>query len=668
MVRNLSAFGHEDQQQTGMGLGDMRRFEVRVLSALLTLTAAATLAALPPSDDTPVGVDDVAHLRRLAMSAVVRDVVRDRPAYRSRPNVPVNLASVPGPPGVDVGKVKTVPVGGQRIRLAVPDGALPWRYLVDPDLVRQFGLEAIIRGISAWDGIPGSRWATEFAGLAPRSLQTAVADGHSTIYRRRDCPGKQLGAVRWQLHPDVAALEVRNGTGAVFSSEVDIGVCPRVRSATQLVITLRHEVGHVIGQAHVCERHGRCPRPVGGVPASCRVMFWQLNGCATPLREADRDMVRHLYPALPRLWGADAIQAAARVSYATVATGQATHAILATVDFQMWQLAPAVLLSSLRDAPLLLDQPDPVHCVSAPVGQELARMAAIDATVHLVGGWPTHCDGALAKWGLRVQRAWPTPGPSPQGSAQFQAQLRAADQVRHAFSSAGEPSNEVVLAPLPQVGAHPRVRAAQTAVGWSAVAFAAVRRAPVLFIDGQRISPSFRVWLARRPDVNAVFAIGGVTHLHPLLLADLRRLGLRTRRVAGSAPTHITLRMLKLMEADRPIVVSPLDAPQMQAVGASLAARTAATMVVVNADHAAVDWMADRTPSGGALVASPSQVAYRTQSLLAPFFQPAVDSRLNFAWRPRKAQLARHGDQPCALAVIARWGKRVSAAETATHC
>ncbi|HWH32162.1 MAG TPA: hypothetical protein VNU01_05770 [Egibacteraceae bacterium] len=603
----------------------------RFVAASVALLAAAVLFAAPPTDDSGrPRAEDVARLRRVAYAELRVD--GPRPPFRPYPAAAIGLATPAGDPPRARGRVQTVAGPREDWRLALADGALPFTYEVDRELARRVGLGTVIEAVSAWDGVTGSRWRTRFAGLSRRPLDEAYPDGRSTVYLRTRCPAGLLGSVRWQLGPSVATLDVRGGTGAVFTSEVDIAVCPLAERGDRVRRTLLHEVGHVMGLEHLCERGRPCPPAVDGVPADCRVMHWLLRGCGERIRDAERDLARHLYPTLPRLWGPGAAETAVRASYATVPTQSARRVVLARPGTHPWLLAPVLLEAAPDDAPLLFAEPELGGCVPAPAGGELARAAGPGAEVLLVGAWPPSCDEVLAGWGLRVRRRMVSPsGHGWTGADRMRAQIDAAELVLRRHAEDGRPSTELVLAPLP-AGVHAGpLDGEETALAWSAAAVAAARRAPLLLVAGPRLPSAVAAFLREHAEIRTVHAVGGATRLHPLLLHQLRRTGRATTRASGVSAPRVTAATAAAFNAGAPLFAAPVATPDEQALAASLAARTGGMMAVVGGGSARPlrDAAAPRRPAGGALVAGPGDVPATVHWSLTEVVLPASDPRLD---------------------------------------
>lgn len=624
-------------------------WNARVLAALVALVAAAALIAAPPTDDGgQPRADEVARLLRLAAASTRPS--GGRPPFRPRPVTAVGLAAPAAEPPEAYGPVQTVEGPEQRWPLAFADGALPFSYEVDRELADRVGLRTVLRAMSAWDGVEGSRWRTRFVRMSRRPLDEAYPDGVSTVYLRKQCRGGLLGSVHWQLSPSVASVDVRGGTGGVYTAEVDIALCPRAGTPELAHRTLLHEVGHVMGLEHLCERGGRCPDPLGDIVPRCRVMHWRLSRCGAEVREAEEDLARHLYPTLPRLWGPDVVRTAIRATYATVPTQAARRVVLARPGTHPWRLAPALLEAAPDDAPLLLADPDLGSCVPDPVGGELARAAAPGAVVTLVGTWPSSCEAVLRSWGLRVERhdapgapggpgtggrAPGEPTPAAESAARrWAAQLAAADRL---LARRGTQAAELVIASRPTGLYGGGLEGAETATAWAAAALAAEIGAPLVLVGGGRLPTALEAWLRERPQVRHVHAVGGAEALHPLLLHQIRRLGLGTSRVPGVSPARVTAGTIAAFPGTAPLFVAPLAAPDEQAIAASLAMRTGGPLVVVAGETVRhlVDALGVRRARGGALVAGPADVPPSIHWTLTRRVQPAADQRLDMEWRFR---------------------------------
>ena len=193
-------------------------------------------------------------------------------------------------------------------------------------------------------------------------------------------------------------------------------VCPRISDPEVLARAIRHEVGHVIGLAHLCDRGQDCWAPgMGEGPLGCRVMYWQARSCQVGIDEDDRLAVATLYPTLRPLGGPTAVQTAARASFGVVADGAAPTVVVLAVADDDGMAAPAAVLAARRGGPFLLGDPDPNSCFTGAGGHEVSRALARRGTLVLVGGWPDACERVAFDWDVTLRRV-PTADPTAGGA------------------------------------------------------------------------------------------------------------------------------------------------------------------------------------------------------------------------------------------------------------
>jgi hypothetical protein len=294
-------------------------------------------------------------------------------------------------------------------QVLVADVALPWAYWLDPAVPDLVDEAVVHEAMSAWDDVPGSRWAVAFAGYAePGTHPTgsrsgrAVADGRSTVFAEDSCEG--LTTANAYLFADGGLGVDRYSTRASQILEADIGICPRAVDPVALRLALVHEVGHVVGLAHLCDPADDCWRDgMGEGPHGCRVMFWQARPCQVGLDDADRLSVATTYPVLRPLWGPTPAEAVARVSFALWDDGQAPAAVVVDDDVAAPVLAAAATAAARLGGPLLLGAPDDTGCLAGPAAREVNRVLRRRGVVVLVGAWPATCARTAYDWDVLLR-------------------------------------------------------------------------------------------------------------------------------------------------------------------------------------------------------------------------------------------------------------------------
>lgn len=282
------------------------------------------------------------------------------------------------------------------------DAALPWRYHLDPAVPGSVDQLAVHQAVAEWDDSPGSRWSSEFVGI---QAGTNVADGRSTIFMEAACEG--LTTANSYLYTDGGLGINRYGTQATQILEADIGLCPPLADggADEVALAVRHEVGHVIGLAHLCDPGDDCwVEGMGRGPSGCRVMFWQARPCQTSLTEDDRFALATLYPTLKPLSAPSEVLTAARVSFAMFADLAAEGGVVIQADTAASVAPAAAALASAIDGPLLVADPSPDVCLGGAAAVEINRTLQRRAPMFLVGDFAGPCHQQAYDWQVTLRR------------------------------------------------------------------------------------------------------------------------------------------------------------------------------------------------------------------------------------------------------------------------
>lgn len=444
----------------------------------------------------------------------------------------------------------------------VSDAALPWQVWLDPDLLAVHD-EAIIRAsLAAWDGTAGSRWATEVLGVQPGGNEV---DDRSTIFLEKECVG--LTTANAYVHPYGAIPSERYGSPATYVAEADIGICPFVSSPEELARAIRHEVGHVMGLAHLCDVGDVCwTEFMGSGPSSgCRTMFWEARPCQDSITERDRLAAVDLYPTVRPLTGPGPAWASARASFALWPDGTARAAVVIPTEGG-GAGPPAAALAGRLDAPLLVSPPTDGSCLAPVVLEELARVLARRGTLVLVGdGFATGCEALARAWDLRLIRIdEPTDGSLSVAVART---ALAADPPGAAASSQAT----VVLAR--QRGADGPVAALLAARLGVPLLMLPVGVAPPVILDHLVVAGTTEAWL--------VGEVGTDADLRSTLAAE----GVTSRSVAGPdrVATAEAVAAIVMREApnDGPpaAILAPADGVHPALIGVAVGARVGASLL-----------------------------------------------------------------------------------------
>jgi hypothetical protein len=286
---------------------------------------------------------------------------------------------------------------GQPGLWVLPTTAVPLDFVVEQEVIDRFGEEELRTAIESWNDTPGSRFGARISRVVDVGVEERRRDGVNRIFfDRRSCGGRYLA--RAHLWP--GELVVRDGRAARYITEVDLGVCDRLRPQ-QLAGVIRHELGHIAGLDHLCDEGEECHRPGMAPDNTCRVMSPRAHPCQEPT-QGDRDGLVHLHPRLPRVSGGDGRTTSASASFATHPTRRAAlRAVITPYDADLdLRVAAATLAGHLGAPHLLVDD----QCTSGPAGQALDRVVAVVGSVYAVGPVAEPCLATLrGAWALGVE-------------------------------------------------------------------------------------------------------------------------------------------------------------------------------------------------------------------------------------------------------------------------
>jgi hypothetical protein len=286
---------------------------------------------------------------------------------------------------------------GQPGLWVLPTSAVPLEFVVEQEVIDRFGEQELRTAIESWNDTPGSRFGARISRVVDVGVEERRRDGVNRIFvDRRSCGGRYLA--RAHLWP--GELVVRDGRAARYISEVDLGVCDRLRPR-QLAGVIRHELGHIAGLDHLCDEGEECHRPGMAPDNTCRVMSPRAHPCQEPT-QGDRDGLVHLHPRLPRVSGGDGRTTSASASFATHPTRRAAlRAVITPYDADLdLRVAAATLAGHLGAPHLLVDD----ECTSGSAGRALDRVVAVVGSVYAVGPVPEPCLATLrGAWALRVE-------------------------------------------------------------------------------------------------------------------------------------------------------------------------------------------------------------------------------------------------------------------------
>lgn len=473
-------------------------------------------------------------------------------------------------------------------QVVLGDVALPWTYWLDPAVPETVDEPTVHHAVGAWDIVPGSRWASAFAGYRPSP--GPIADGHSTIFMEVECG--DLTTANAYLFTDGGLGVDRYGTTATQILEADIGICPRVVDSRQLARAVTHEIGHVVGLAHLCDPGEECWEPaMGEGPHDCTVMFWQARSCQSSLSPGEQAATVALYPTLRRLAGPDATEATARASFAVIDDGAAPLVVVVTPETPASLVAAAATLAGRAGGSLLLAAPTVDRCLDGSAARETNRSLARRGTLVLVGQWPQACSDLAYDWDVGLRHV---PEADPGAGAIAVAEL-------------GGPATGAVL-----VGA-----GAPVAELLAAASLAAGRGQPLLLVDGGGLTEAVGARL-QAGGATAVTVVGGTGSVPAAAEAGLP--GIEVTRLDAGDPVATALVVADVQRAegrDGIVLAAPTGGEAFAAV--AVAARDSSAVVGVgpDVDPQVLGWLGTTLPPRGWALGDEAQLPPATLAAYA---------------------------------------------------
>lgn len=517
--------------------------------------------------------------RRLGRAAgivlvVVGLLVAARPApIASGPRPPVDRGSAiadrttPPLPHVDE-RFATLPFlddVGRPGTWVLADAVKPLRMVVEREVADRYGVDGVGRALEQWNATPGSTFSVGLTGIADDGVDRKLRDGVNRVFLDRAQCGDRFLA---RAHLHTAEVEVRDGRPVAWVTEVDIGVCERL-TPDLLAPVMRHELAHVAGVGHLCEPDEECWTPQMGADNRCRLMATAAYPCQEP-QPADEEALAYLHPRVPRVTAADPVGTVAAVSLLTFPrTGAEPRVFVTSGDAPVPLRAAAAVLAGIEGAPHLVAGRD---CTVGPAGAELNRLAAVDATVVLVGEVPRRCEDELrVGWQLDVER------------------LPDVGAVTHAIAAntAGGPTRLVVV-PAAQGadrGIPDVVLGVPPAIGLGA---------PLVAAGDGELRRIVRDVVDAFPSITGVVVLDSGRAIAPGRVAALEQeLGVRVRHIAGSDSLELALKVSRMRDVFGTGPVAPVlvaaDRPADAVSAAHLAAATGGPIVPVFTGPAAPD-------------------------------------------------------------------------------
>lgn len=533
--------------------------------------------------------------RPLAVALLIVVAARPEP-IASGPRPPTVL---PGP--VASGTVAPLPHVDERFatlpyvdRLGRPGtwvlaaSAKPLAVVVEREVAQRYGLDAVGRALEVWNDTPGSDFAVHLAGITDEGVDGKRRDGVNRVFLDRQSCGERFLA-RAHLFP--ATVESQDGRSVAWVTEVDIGVCERL-SPEQLAPVMRHELAHVAGVGHLCDPDEECWTPAMGRDNRCRIMATAAYRCQE-LVPADEEALAHLHPRLPRIGARDAIGVvASAASVLHPRTGTADRVVVTDVDAPPALQLAATVYAGVTGAPHLLADADCTHGRDAV---ELNRLAAIDATVVLVGPLSGRCEDELRLgWQLDVERL---------------ADVEAVTAAVAAASTDGP--TRLVVAPAP--AADP----ADLPTAVLAVPVAAGLDAPLVTAAAEDLVDVVADVVRTHPTIRGVVLVGTHAEFAPRDVSALEDAGIvRVRPITAPDGVDVAAKVARMRDVfplgPVPVVAVAADSERDAAAAATVAGTAGALVVPVFTGAAAPDvrvgQLLDERVDGGWLVADTSTV------------------------------------------------------------
>ncbi len=444
------------------------------------------------------------------------------------------------------------------------DDDVPLHLVVEKDAVERFGRGLLDEALTSWNGTTGSRFEVVVDGEVDDHVDRPRRDGVSRVFMDTTTCGERFLA-RSHLYP--VAEEVRPGGAIAWVDEVDISICERLDPARAPNV-LRHEVAHVAGLGHLCNPDEGCWVPAMGTDTQCRIMNTAAFSCQG-VTDGDRDAFAYLYPKLRRVAGVNRLGTLAAVSQLLhPAIRKADTVVVTAADAPAALHASATTLATALSAPVLaMDD----RCTDSVAGEELNRVAAVSATVLLVGDVSKHCaDQLRAGWDLPVERL-------PDAAAVTRRMLEPGSDGTPPLLA--EPTRVVVFSTDDRADVLPDAALA--------VPVATAMGAPLVPLESGSVPGLLRDLVRRYPTIKVAVVIGGAS---PPLSADARTaltedLGLRLRELDARALVPAAVKIAHMRDvfprsAGTAVVVDggrPADAM----AAATLAAATGAPLLPV---------------------------------------------------------------------------------------